>query len=63
MATGAALAGIVLSPAELDPALVAACVDAYTVGFSAALLAAAALCLGAAALAWFVLPRSRGNVA
>jgi len=48
-------------PAELDPAFVAAYFDAYTVGFSAALRAGAALCSGAAALAWFVLPRSPGN--
>ena len=50
-------------PAELDPALLAAYFDAYTVGFRAAMLAAAGLCLGAAALAWFVLPHSRGDLA
>jgi hypothetical protein len=50
-------------PAELDPALVTAYFEAYTVGFSAAMLTGAALCLGAAALAWFLLPRSRGNAA
>jgi DHA2 family multidrug resistance protein-like MFS transporter len=50
-------------PAELDPAFVAAYLDSYTVGFSAAMVAGAALCLGAAALAWFVLPRRTSNAA
>jgi predicted MFS family arabinose efflux permease len=50
-------------PTELDPALLAAYFESYTVGFGAAMLAAAALCLGAAALAWFVLPDSRSSAA
>jgi hypothetical protein len=48
-------------PAALDPALLAAYFDSYTVGFGAAMLVAAGLCLVAAALAWFVLPDSRRN--
>ena len=48
-------------PAELDPALLAAYFESYTVGFGAAMMAAAALCLGAAGLAWFVLPRSSSS--
>jgi hypothetical protein len=50
-------------PPELDPALLAAYFESYTVGFSAAMLVGAVLCLGAAALAWFVLPRSGSHVA
>ena len=50
-------------PAELDPALLAAYFASYTVGFGAAMLVAAALCLAAAALAWFVLPGSRSTAA
>jgi len=50
-------------PPEVDPALLAAYFESYTVGFSAAMLTGAALCLGAAALAWFVLPRRKSNVA
>jgi hypothetical protein len=48
-------------PAELDPVLLAAYFDSYTVGFGAAMLVAAALRLAAAALAWFVLPDSHSN--
>ncbi len=50
-------------PTALEPAAMAAYLESYTVGFGAAMLTGAALCLGAAALAWFVLPRSRSNAA
>lgn len=42
-------------PSDFDPALRAAYLESYTVGFSASMLAGAALCLISAALAWFVL--------
>jgi hypothetical protein len=58
LAAGAA-SGVTL-PAELDPALLAAYLDSYTVGFGPLMLVAAALC--PAALAWCVLPKSRSIV-
>ena len=55
-ALAAGAASTLTIPAELDPALRAAYFESYTVGFGAAMLVGAALCLGAAALAWFALP-------
>jgi MFS family permease len=50
-------------PPGFDQALMVAYLDAYTVGFSASMWTGAALCLAAAALAWFVLPRANGPAA
>ncbi len=50
-------------PAEFDPALLAAYLQSYTVGFNASMLVGATICLVGAALAWFVLPSSRAGAA
>jgi hypothetical protein len=50
-------------PPGADQALMVAYLDAYTVGFSTSMWVGAALCLAGAAVAWFVLPSPKSELA